>query len=466
MSILLCIKYQINRTISVFYISFYFLILPYIANHSVLIKGCSLTRMKEACEQKIDFWEHDVTIIEKNICDLRPNSYNPNVMAKEKFASLKEGLKRFGYLQPILIDSNGTIIDGEHRYRACKEIGLDRIQCVIFEDLESVEEYKKLLTIALNNIHGQNDEDKFAELIRCLSESYETDFIARMSGFDTDYLDDVLVSLRGADKAEIEDEVPICPEGETRVKPGDLITLDNHRLLCGDVTKAEDLEKLMGSDKADMCFTDPPYNVDYEGYGASRLKIQNDNLPLEEFQKFLENSFACLTPHLKPSASIYVCHSSSCQREFQQALLHNSLSVRNQIIWVKNSFTWGFGRYKYRHEPIFYCHKTGEKDVWYGDKTQSTVWEINKPVANKEHPTMKPIELIDIALRNSSKSGDLIVDPFGGSGSTLISSVKNNRNCRMLEIEPRYCDVIISRYLSYTDGKKIRINDQDVEWTF
>jgi DNA modification methylase len=222
-----------------------------------------------------------------------------------------------------------------------------------------------------------------------------------------------------------------------------------HRVLCGDATKVEDVERLMAGEAADLVFTDPPYNVDYEGYTDDRLKIKGDRMKPEEFKKFLEESFAAYRLAIKPGASIYVCHASSVQREFQNALEHAGFEMRCQIIWAKNTFAWGFGRYKFQHEPIFYCHLAGQSDAWYGDKSQSTLWQEKKPVANRLHPTMKPVELIERALVNSSKAGDLVVDLFGGSGSTLIACERSRRQARLMELDPRYVDVICRRFVEF-----------------
>lgn len=177
----------------------------------------------------------------------------------------------------------------------------------------------------------------------------------------------------------------------------------------------------MAGNPADFAFTDPPYNVDYEGYTKERLKIQGDRMSTEQFQQFLGAAFNNYHQVVKLGASLYICHSSSWQREFQNALEAAGFEVRCQIIWAKNTFAWGFGRYKFQHEPIFYTHLAGQKDAWYGDKSQSTLWEEKKPAANRMHPTAKPVEPIERALMNSSKAGDLVVDLFGGSGSTLIA---------------------------------------------
>jgi len=214
----------------------------------------------------------------------------------------------------------------------------------------------------------------------------------------------------------------------------------------------------MNGQKADLVFTDPPYNVDYQGYTEEKLKIQGEKKTAEQFQEFLASVFSSYQWALKPEASLYVCHPSSWQREFQEALESSDFEVRCQIIWAKNTFAWGFGRYKFQHEPFFYCHRKGQSDPWYGDKSQSTLWQEKKPAANRLHPTMKPVELIERALVNSSKAGDLVVDLFGGSGSTLIACEKMGRSSRLMELDPKYCDVIVKRWQDFT-GKTAHLED-------
>ncbi len=227
----------------------------------------------------------------------------------------------------------------------------------------------------------------------------------------------------------------------------------------GDATNQGDVGKLIAGEVADLVFTDPPFNVDYEGYTEQRLKMQGDRMSDADFKKFLEAAFRALRTAVKPGASLYVCHSSSWQREFQNALESAGFQVRCQIIWAKNTFAWGFGRYKFRHEPLFYCHIAGQKDPWYGDKTQSTLWEANKPAANRIHPTAKPVELIERALLNSSKTGDIVADLFAGSGSTLIACERRGRRARLMEIDPKYADCIVRRFQEYSGKTAVLSGD-------
>ena len=216
----------------------------------------------------------------------------------------------------------------------------------------------------------------------------------------------------------------------------------------------------MAGEHADLVFTDPPYNVDYEGYTEEKLKIKGGRMKPAEFDRFLRKAFASYRAVVKTGASVYICHASSVQREFQNAIEKAGFEVRCQIIWAKNTFAWGFGRYKFQHEPIFYCHVEGQSDAWYGDKSQSTLWQEKKPAANRLHPTMKPVELIERALHNSSKSDDCVLDLFGGSGSTLIACERRNRNARLMEVDPKYTDVIVKRWQEYT-GQHATLAEDD-----
>ena len=213
---------------------------------------------------------------------------------------------------------------------------------------------------------------------------------------------------------------------------------------------ADDVARLMNGDAADLVFTDPPYNAATKAIPRSASRSKTTECPTTEFKQFLASHFRSCRAVIKPGASLYVCHPSSWQREFQNALEAAGFEVRCQIIWAKNTFAWGFGRYKFQHEPIFYAHVAGQSDAWYGDKSQSTLWEENKPAANRLHPTMKPVELIERALLNSSKAGDIVADFFGGSGSTLIACERRGRQARLMELDPRYADVICRRYQEYS----------------
>ena len=285
------------------------------------------------------------------------------------------------------------------------------------------------------------------------------DPISAMAGTDKDLLGRLVASMpaEGAlagllgnlrSLAGLKNPVPPAPEAEMdratalqriwKVKPGQVWEAGAHRLLCGDSTKPGNVLGAFHPPGAfaHLIFTDPPYNVDYEGYTENNLKIAGDKMSNDQFADFLGSTFETARASLKMNGSLYVCHPSIERAGFE---------IRCQIIWAKNTFAWGFGRYKFQHEPLFYAHVAGERDPWYGDKSQSTLWQVDKPAANREHPTMKPVELVDRAIANSSKRGDAVLDLFGGAGSTLIACERLGRAGRAVEIDPKYCAVILER---------------------
>ena len=241
---------------------------------------------------------------------------------------------------------------------------------------------------------------------------------------------------------------------------GKLNLKSEHRLLCGDSTKPEDVQRLMDGDKADMVFTDPPYNVAYQGGTADKLTIQNDAMEAYDYIAFMDAFFARFREAVKSHASLYICHASQWQLETELSLRRAGFEVRNPVIWVKNCGAFGFARYKFQHEPIFYCHVKGESDKWYGDLTQTTVWHEKKPAANRLHPTMKPVEIVQRALVNSSKKGDIVLDLFMGSGTTLIAAQTLGRRCYGIELDPKYADVVVMRWEQFTGKKAVRISDK------
>jgi len=275
------------------------------------------------------------------------------------------------------------------------------------------------------------------------------DFDLSLTGFDLGELEAYMASPDPFDGLTDEDAVPEVADVPVSAT-GDVWLLGDHRLLCGDATSPADGAKLMAGEAADLVFSDLPYNVDYEGYTEERLKIKNDRMSEADFKRFLEAAFRSFRTVLKPGASLYICHPSSFQREFQNALEAAGFEVRCQLVWAKNTFAWGWGRYKFQHEPLFYCHVAGQKDPWYSDKSQSTLWQEKKPAANRLHPTMKPVELVQRALLNSSKAGDVVADFFGGAGSTLIGCERRSGKARLMELDPKYADVIIRRWQEYT----------------
>ncbi len=377
---------------------------------------------------------------------LIPSAKNPRTHSDAQVDQIAASIEEFGWTNPILLDSRAGILAGHGRLLAALKLRLSEVPVIVLDHL--TEAQKRAYIIADNQLalNAGWDEDLLREELAALQQA---DFNIDLLGFEDEELARLLAAQDATPRLTDEDAVPELPQTPVSAR-GDLWILGSHRLLVGDATNQTDVAKLMAGVLADCVFTDPPYNVDYEGYTEDRLKIQGDRMTDAEFKEFLEAAFRSCRNLVKPGASLYVCHSSSSQREFQNALEAAGFEVRCQIIWAKNTFAWGFGRYKFQHEPIFYCHVAGQKDPWYGDKSQSTLWEENKPAANRLHPTMKPVELIERALLNSSKTGDVVVDLFGGSGSTLIACERRGRAARLMELDPRYADVICRRYQEYT----------------
>src|SRR5713101_1465619 len=400
----------------------------------------------QALARRIELWPIDRLI---------PYARNARTHSDEQVAQVAASIREFGFNAPILVDSAAGIIAGHARLLAAQRLKLTEVPVVVLDHLN---ENQKRAYILVDNRSAENagwdDELLRLELATLRDEQINLDLL----GFDEDELTRLLAYQEGVEGLTDEDAVPELPHTAISV-PGDLWILDSHRVLCGDATVQADVERLMSGDAADLVFTDPPYGVDYEGYTDQHLKIQGDNLNAKQLQQLLSDAFHCCRGIVQPGASLYVCHSSSRQREFQNALEAAGFAIRCQLIWAKNTFAWGFGRYKFQHEPIFYCHVKGQSDSWYGDRSQSTLWQERKPAANRLHPTMKPVELVERALLNSSKAGDCVVDLFGGSGSTLIACERRGRNARLAELDPKYTDVIVKRWQEYTGQQGVLADD-------
>jgi DNA modification methylase len=377
---------------------------------------------------------------------LIPYARNPRTHSDAQVAQIAASIAAFGFNNPILVDSNAGIIAGHGRLLAARKLGLTEVPVIVLDYL--TEAQKRAYVIADNKLAENAGWDD--EMLRIEIEALQdASFDVSLLGFDDVELAQLLAAQDVSEGLTDEDAVPELPE-KPASRTGDLWVLGDHKLLVGDATDQGDVVRLMAGDIPDLVFIDPPYNVDYEGYTEQKLKIKGDRMSDADFKQFLEAAFRGVRSAVKPGASLYVCHSSSWQREFQNALEAAGFAVRCQIIWAKNTFAWGFGRYKFRHEPLFYCHVAGQKDPWYGDKTQSTLWEEKKPAANRIHPTAKPVELIERALLNSSKTGDIVADLFGGSGSTLIACERRGRRARLMEIDPKYADCIVRRFQDYS----------------
>jgi len=397
----------------------------------------------QAMARRIEVWP-----IEKVI----PYARNPRTHSDAQVAQIAASISEFGFLNPILVDGQAGIIAGHGRLLGAQALKLKEVPVIILDHLTSAQ--RKAYLLADNKLAELAGGDH--ELLSLELKDLElADFDLDVIGFSDEELGELLADPDGVSLGLTdEDAVPEVPERPVSIA-GDLWVLGRHRVLCGDATDLEAVQRLVEGEHADLVFTDPPYNVDYEGYTADKLTIKGDRMKPEEFDRFLRGAFASYRATVKPGASLYVCHASSVQREFQNALEAAGFEMRCQIIWAKNTFAWGHGRYKFQHEPIFYCHVTRQSDAWYGDKSQSTLWHEKKPAANRLHPTMKPVELIERALLNSSKNGDCVLDLFGGSGSTLIACERRNRESRLMELDPKYTDVIVKRWQDYTGERGV-----------
>lgn len=385
---------------------------------------------------------------------LVPYARNPRTHSAEQVNQIAASIVEFGFLNPILVDTTAGIIAGHGRLQAAKQIGLAQVPVVVLDHL--TEAQKRAYVIADNKLALNAGWDD--ELLRTeMAELAAQDFDMPVIGFSDDELADLLADPNVAAGNTDEDAVPETPVTPTS-KPGDLWQLGNHRLLCGDSTVLANVEKVLGGSLADMVFTDPPYNVDYGNSAKDKQRgtnrtILNDNLG-DGFEQFLYDS--CVNMLTVCKGAVYVCMSSSELHTLQKAFIAAGGKWSTFVIWAKNTFTLGRADYQRQYEPMLYGWKQGADHYWCGARDQGDIWFVNKPVKNELHPTMKPVELVERAVQNSSKTRDIVLDCFGGSGTTMIACEKLNRQCRMIELDPKYCDVIVKRWEEFT-GKKAEL---------
>lgn len=383
-----------------------------------------------------------MNIQKKSTADLLPADYNPRRNLKPgdaEYEKLKRSLEQFGYVEPIIWNKRtGRVVGGHQRLKVLIDIGITEVECVVV-DLD--EENEKALNVALNKISGEWDNDKLALLIADLQGA---DFDVSLTGFDQAELDDL---FKDDMKDGIEDDdfnVDAELQKPAVSKLGDLWHLGNHRLVCGDSTKAETYETLMAGKVANLVVTDPPYNVNYEG---SAGKIKNDNMGNDAFYQFLYDAFVNMEKAMAADASIYVFHADTEGLNFRKAFADAGFYLSGTCIWKKQSLVLGRSPYQWQHEPCLFGWKKSGKHQWYSGRKETTIWEFDKPKKNGDHPTMKPIPLIAYPIMNSSMSNCIVLDPFGGSGSTLIACEQTNRICYTIELDEKFCDVIVKRYI-------------------
>ena len=403
-----------------------------------------------------------MVIEKKNTADLLPADYNPRKDLKPgdpEYEKLKRSLEQFGYVEPVIWNkATGRVVGGHQRLKVLIDMGITEVECVV---VDLPEDKEKALNIALNKISGDWDKDKLAVLIADLQ---GTAFDVSLTGFDAAEIDDLFKdTLKDGvkdDNFDVDAELKEPPI----TKPGDIWTLGRHRLVCGDSTKPETFDLLMAGAKANLVITDPPYNVNYEG---SAGKIQNDNMGNEAFYEFLLAAFQNTAAIMADDASIYVFHADTEGLNFRRAFADAGFYLSGCCIWKKQSLVLGRSPYQWQHEPVLYGWKKGGKHQWYTGRKETTIWEFDKPKKNGDHPTMKPIPLLAYPIMNSSMSNTLVVDPFGGSGSTLIACEQTDRSCNTIELDPKFCDVIVKRYIEQVgSSEKVSCQRDGLTYSF
>lgn len=348
--------------------------------------------------------------------------------------AVSNSIKEFGFKVPIVITKDRVIIAGHTRLKASLLLNLEAVPCIIADDL--TDDQIKAFRLADN----KTAELATWDLSKLETELFDIDMDMLQFGFDT--LESNVPDNASDDDFDPTDEIPDIPSSQK----GDLYILGEHRVLCGDSTKKEDVDYLVGDKQMDMIFTDPPYNVDYEGTAG---KIQNDKMEDNAFYLFLLEAFNNMSLHTKKGGAIYVCHADTEGLNFRNAFKTAGFKLAECLIWVKNALVLGRQDYHWRHEPILYGWKEGAAHFFIDDRTQDTIWEYNKPKKNEEHPTMKPLELVGRAIANSSRVGETVLDLFGGSGSTLIAADQLSRKANLMELDEKFVDVIVKRFVKH-----------------
>ena len=390
-------------------------------------------------------------IIKIDKVKLNPN--NPRLIKDDKFKKLVKSIQDFPEMlgiRPIVVNSDMIVLGGNMRLKACKEAGLKEVPIIVADAL--TEEQQREFLIKDNTSGGEWDYEMLAN---------EWD-VEQLEGWGLDMPDFATDEVLEAQ----EDDFDATPPEEPKTVLGDLYEIGEHRLLCGDSTQTDTFEKLMQGEFGDMVVTDPPYNVAYEGKTKEALTIKNDSMGNDEFYQFLYDFYTALSTAVKKGAAWYVWHADSEGANFRLAMKNAGIMVKQCLIWVKNSMVMGRQDYHWKHEPCLYGWKEGASHGWYSDRKQTTVLEFERPTKNIEHPTMKPVKLIAYQIENSSKKGDIVCDAFGGSGTTMVACQQMDRKGRLVEFDPKYCDVIVKRMITLDPSLTIKLNGVDVtnEW--
>lgn len=381
-------------------------------------------------------------IEKKRTAELLPAEYNPRKDLRPgdaEYEKLKRSIEQFGYVEPVIWNkTTGRVVGGHQRLKVLLDMGMTEVDCVVVE-LDA--EKEKALNIALNKISGEWDKEKLALLI---SDLQGADFDVSLTGFEPDEIDAL---FKDSIKDGIKDDdfdVDAELQKPAIAKQGDLWLLGRHRLVCGDSTKTDTFSLLMADKRANLVVTDPPYNVNYEGAAG---KIKNDNMVGDAFYTFLFDAFSCMAGVMADDASIYVFHADTEGLNFRKAFSDAGFYLSGTCIWKKQSLVLGRSPYQWQHEPVLFGWKKKGKHLWYTGRKESTIWEFDKPKKNGDHPTMKPVPLLAYPIMNSSMSNAIVLDPFGGSGSTLIACEQTERVCHTIELDEKFCDVIVKRYI-------------------
>lgn len=384
---------------------------------------------------------------------LRPAAYNPRKKLKpgdKEYEKIKNSIQEFGYVEPIIVNYDMTVIGGHQRLTVLKDLGYTEVQCVEvhIEDENKV----KALNVALNKITGSWNEQLLADLIVDLqTANFNTDF----TGFEAPEIEQLFSKVHNKEIKEDSFDVEAELKRPTIAKLGDVWMLGRHRVICGDSTLPETYTTLMDGKRANLVLTDPPYNVDVE---ESAGKIKNDNMSAEDFYKFLFAMFVNVEQNMESDASIYVFHADTQGLYFRKAFMDAGFHLSGCCIWKKHKLVLGHSPYQWQHEPCLYGWKKGGRHQWYSDRKQTTIWEYDRPHTSKDHPTMKPVALMAYPIQNSCMSNCIVLDPFLGSGSTLIACEETNRICCGIELDEKFVDVIVRRYIEKAgDASKVSV---------
>lgn len=390
--------------------------------------------------------EKEIKYFIADIDELIPYIRNARTHSPEQVSQIAASIKEFGFLSPVVVSEDNTILCGHGRVAAAQKLGLKKIPCI--KESHLTETQKRAYIIADNKLSlnaGWDHELLSIELSELQGEDFDLDLL----GFD----EKELLEIFSDEEDIVEDDFDVDEELKkpSITKPGDIWTLGRHKLICGDSTKEETYKLLLEEKKVNLVITDPPYNVNYEGTAG---KIKNDNMKSESFYQFLYDAFSNMEKVMADDASIYVFHADTEGLNYRKAFSDANFYLSGCCIWKKPSLVLGRSPYQWQHEPCLYGWKKKGKHLWYTGRKETTIWEFEKPSKNADHPTMKPISLISYPMKNSSMKNSLVLDPFGGSGSTLIAAEQLGRNAYLVELDEKFCDVIVKRYIEQVGSDK------------